>query len=1429
MADILDTPIQREVPIEDTPIERVKVEPNNKALKDLFTAQAAYIDSYVTGRPPAESVKAFETTEQAKANLNQSSIDKSRTDSEAITEEFVNNPNMGTGTVQTNLLATSEARKQAMLDASNPDKQFIESITNSPEGFLNEKKSVARMQLQRLLMEAEAEVSGLDVAAGFGSAIIPFVDTGKRTAATGTVFGQQDVMQTMIVNYKNLSDEDQLTMFPAIKEHLIDNLGEWDGVTQLRKFLTPGGEEDLAEFSNWWKALDVLDIIGIGGMAKTFIKSRTLTKTLKEAGSVDEAVDINMGAIADPDFAKSVNTTPETAVSDTLPFDTSIADIASTDSLSVSSMKVLKNTFEEIDDTTSSIIEGRDLLLEGILNTKERAGKEAETYKLFQEAGHENIQVVGKTQNSTTFSYQARDVDGKMFDETFELDLELSDVQTWQQSVISIVSEFIASPTVFAKNLTKLDVSAAQRVDYVNAKINNQLNKAMLAAIKPIGSPFKPGTKAKLAKVDDVLRQGDEFANVDGTRGKVFTPDELINQHNLAEDEIVAYYNVNRLYNNLYRIANHNKREEMIAKGYKQVEIEGLERTFGKPQASAESAIKSIKEADGNFVYDPEAGVMINAKNSDAIRSYYEDQGKVLTRLDTPLETGLSEGKAIFVITNRDNVSNLGQKILHKKVGYVPRTYDNAAHFVKEMVDSSVDGKVLSNPKTLRFFNNEGDANTYRQTLVDESVSRGEDLSIAEARFKSVPDRESETFGTAIGDVSQGSGGLYTAARAEDAILYGLDGTQGARVNAFEALTRNIATVSKATSINQWRLGLEQRWINSVNEYLTSIGSPSKVDSFGGLPDTVKGSKAGAFFSKMEETVRDWQGFPSREEQLWSGFVQRMVDWSASKGLRATGEVIGSVKSKDPIAAARGAAFHSLLGWFNPAQLWVQAQGASVALSLAAGKYATKVVRNTSALTAIGEGTVEQSARFKFAAGVSAVDADELQAIHGLWMKTGLGDSVLQTADHAAASKGYGITQAALSTAADKGLFFYRGGELFSRRTAFTTAIERYKDTNNLTSIKGIGDDALKSIFDDTNNMLLNMTKANRAKWQKGILSLPTQFLQVTYKSLETVTGANKNFTGPEVGRILAGQLALYGAAGVPLVALPTMYAIETLGITQDDIDNNPKAARAWNDGFWGVTSHWLLGADVEVASRGSLVRGATEFVDRWFLTEASVQERMLGAFGATGTRAWDTFAKQIKPISLGVHELAPIDVVKIPTMSILSTFSSFRNGEKAFIMESMGEIWDKNSRTVVEKDFDFMTIIGQAIGFSASEGVRAWDIEERRRHHLDVKKKITDLTLQKLNSYALRANTIGISEEFNKQFNEEMSLLGKVMQDPMDNLDIAKSVRKAVVGDTKLEMAISKYERATTNALVDEVSLMKAGLLGNKILTLNPPLKEEE
>tara|TARA_R100001132_G_scaffold21999_1_gene19840 strand:+ start:19381 stop:23739 length:4359 start_codon:yes stop_codon:yes gene_type:complete len=1442
---IQDNPVNftENIPPLDLPLEMVEVTASNKDNDNLATIQAAFLDNYVNGAPVAQSFFNFKYTGNPYESAKELARQKAELDIADLGEAITLDPEGELGSVEQNLLFTQQAAQE--VQDSDVDQHFAEAALG-PDGNLDDASRVAsKTRMQKMLNEWQAEVGTgekvMEVAKQF---TLPFLESARGVKLTGEYFGAKDEVRAAIRAFRNKSPEEQERILPALKAELEDKVGNVDAVNILTSFMTAGGDEDFDRFGGEEVIFDILDAAGVGltftWALRGVAKGANTIKTLHDLKNYKAAEEASIGSLIDPEIRDAMGMDETSAVANALPFDTSIEVIERQGGLSTAVNDGLRRFFEESDEVAQNIITGQGFLREQAVSNKYRLQLEKAAEQKFQKEKAENIRIKEKTENSTTFEYQVIDEDGNLTDQTYELKLDLDNAGNFEQSTMGLIREYIGSPTAFARGMLREDVKTAERTDYLTSRINNQLTQLTRKALQPIGLIPTPKTKASLAKVDHVLREGDEFKNADGSRGTVFNVETLRQNYGLTEKEISAYYRVNRLYNNLWHIRNAEKRKELDTLGYRNINFSRSgENALGKHYENALTARAAINDKSIKQIYDASEDRILDLSiaKADIISDYYADN-KVLVRMDDPYDIGGERGMFRYALVSADEVGDLPAQVLHRKKGYVPRLYEDAAYFVKERNKITVDGdKEYFQKSTLRFFDNKKDADAYRAQLREAYVTEklGETATDmmspveietlkarlekeASDRYVRLSDREEEVLAAASGEASHsGGGGLYTGARAGDEILFGLEGTRANRVNSFDALMRNIGNVSRYASINQWRLGMEQRWINTANQIFRDKGIETRITKFERLPKTSESSPEVRFLNRVFDQIRDWQSFPTPEEQFFSNMMRGFYDWAAEHDYKKMARILGNFKDIDPIATARASAFHTLLGFFNPAHLWVQAQGMSVAVSLGFGKYLTRTIANTTALSFLPNKAADSKV-LGMAAKAANIRKEELAAIHDGWVRTGFQDSVLQTADHAAAAKGYGMTMDAIRRTANAGLLFYRTGELASRRMAFTTAVERWKEKNKINTFDRIPDEDLKTILDDANNILLNMSKANRAVWQKGVFSLPTQFLQVTTKFVETATGLNQNFDKFERGRLLFGQLMLYGAAGVPLAGLGGMVAKEVFGMTQEDIDNNPTIVKAINDGFWGVTALHMFGADVELSSRGSLMRGVSDFVDNWFLQESSFAEKMLGPFGSTGQRFFDDFSRRLRAVS--AHTASDIDwadIGKLATSPVFSMFSSYNNAQKAILMDRLDASFDRSGR-VVATGFSDAEAIFQALGFQPTKVVETYDLEERTRYVEQFKRKVQGDLLKVMNDFAAKYPNGDFSEAAWEDHQRDMSLLFGLL-DPDEQMETQEYLQRQMTAPSRRDMAINRYVENMKSDTVNDLSIIQQTLLGSKAI----------
>lgn len=1437
MVDIVSTtiPTQEDVPFteevdQDIPFEgeEVVTPASSAALKDMDLGHAAIIQNHLDGSGVVESFAAFDAQGDTTGLVQQKSGEKAQADIADLEESFVDNPGITPAELDQNSTLIKELMLEAQARASNPAAQVVESASSLDANPEVQAKIQSQLTMMKDLQAMVEDLSVVDFVTEIPTMFIPGKLVKDNFDATGSVFGAEEILRDTIVGFKSLSAVEQLRVWPTLKAELIDAMPKIRALPTLAAFLDPTGEDELSDFNVFWAALDVADAALMGyGIAKrigSLTKRLNGVKLLSDLGSKEEAGKVNATAILDDtgEVAKRAGIDDVTAYNNSMPFNVGTLDEAYTEGISTETLAninaVTKSQRQKIDEIATD----QSVLREELLTGQERDLAEQAFEESLRDTGFENINIKSRATDSTLFEYSLVG-DGEILTDTGRMDLKLNDVKSWENTENSLLPKFFSSPTAWAQGDTKEGALQAVRLDGLSGKIAEQLRKLQRDASAPLLGKsglggLVPSRRAQMAAVDDVLLEGDN-------QSRMFNVAELkagVNGNPFSDAQVEVYYNTRSLYDNLYLLRNVSERRKLVAQGMQEVRM-SKNTEIGKVFETPQQAQGSLNLSKSAKVFNDDTSTVIPASKLNITKLY--DEGYVLTRLKQPISLGKGKDSFRTVLVRKHKVGDLPEQVMHFKDGYVPRVNKNAYWFLKEesgqMVDGVMEAGVIS--KTHRFFDNRKEALATMEDFQKKDPNK---------TFRILEDREMEQ--QILGSSNKGSGGgLYSGARSRDPIGFGRDNQPTERFGAFEALSINVQQLQNFVSRNQWRMGMEQRWINTAN----SLGV--KVDRFD--PRLApEGTESGAFLRDMGNQIQEWAGFPSKDELIWDEKMRAMSEWALNKGLKRTNPVVKGLhylEHKDPLAAARAAAFHSLLGFFNPAQIWVQAQGASIAITLGSTAKnplgGLKAVKNQFALMA---GTLGDSPAYRArVAKASGLKVDELDEMVDLWRRTGLEESILTTADHAASVRSHGIAAEALRQTADKGLFFYRGGELFNRRTSFMVALQEYKATN-----KGkVSDEALKGILTRSNNMMLNLSKANRSGFQKGIFSIPTQFLQVQAKMIESILGLNGQFTRGERAKIMFGQLGMYGTAGVFGGDLALRWFMESTGTSQADLEElDPEIVKAVTEGFWGWMALSAFGADIDIANRGAIASGIETFTADLLFSDSTLSEKIFGAFGQVPLRFYQAY-KKIQPYAM--YHLETLTFPDAGTLTravgnLASVTSTWNNIEKGIFMREFNMLKDRNGYPVTkpgEVEFSLGTQVGQMLGFQPSVSGRIFDMDNLSKSVKEHRATVANSIVQVMWDYSREVETAKNETheaEIIQKYSEMQAILLQSLRTPRDVQLVTEAVVNKMTAKSKRSKAIRAFLEEFNDGRVADVNSIHAGFVSRGILqTVGPDNSGEE
>jgi len=865
-----------------------------------------------------------------------------------------------------------------------------------------------------------------------------------------------------------------------------------------------------------------------------------------------------------------------------------------------------------------------------------------------------------------------------------------------------------------------------------------------------------------------------------------FTNNEgkVIHFEALSDDGVKAYYGVRRVLDQLWELTNYRIRREYQAKGYKDIDIyqtvDGAvakQQHIGKPHDTIEAAHTSIrhygdslsqgkgKRSRSNWIYIYKAPTEEGASGSfnkypshqlpskTGILQQWYDEGYKLYRLDTPVlmkNAGDTKGSYIdyALIKEECCVHELPYTMLNKEPNYIPRIYNKGTYFVKEIEKEGL-------THTRRIMYSKKDAEDFVNT---QNKYLGEEVTGSKWIYKF--DRELTPYELEEETINM-FGGLYSGKRAKDRIIEGTGVPNEAefpdRVNSLGAIQRYMNHVASVIPMNEYRMAMQKRWLNTAEKIRVQKGYAAVLEKPWDFHSDIlldKFSSEAVALESLRSYINDVMRLPTFTDKLWTSGMRRLaettekttigsIDWSGGLYKKKFGKPYDATiyrglqwaSSKDPYALMRTMAFHPLLGFWNFSQLVVQSAGATLAVSLDPVN-ATKYMRQYSALRMLSlakhfpkiqNNPEKMSLIYNKIAKASDLKVDDLKELHLQWERTGLEESIMLNADFNAAKQGFGIGIEGLKKITDSGLLFYREGELVNRGYTWLMARNKWM-TREGRGVLNTADE--KAVIDEAYKVGLNFSRMNRAQWQKGALSVPTQFQQVMAKFMEQFIPGSKNWTKGEKAKVLTGQLILFGAAGVPTAEYIINNALRMAGYEAGDLSETER--RTIQEGITGLFLE-LMDADVTVVNRMAFSADPEHSViGKLFDGGPSTASAYFGAFGTVMGRAENSISL-LKPIfgsADTIHDLTANDLLA-GASQLGRISSSWRNIHKSMYHHNLGIMFDNHGNKIKETRPNLVSEIGQALGFKSKDVEITYDMLEYNKDKSTFYKEILDDMVQ--------------------------------------------------------------------------------------------------
>ena len=1332
------------------------------ALIDQEVDDTSIAQGYQTRRAQVEDDPSHE---QVRSDIANKVAGEQKKDLDTLINDFFDSGNTKEGLES--MQVVEEAKQE--VDVKAQEASLEESFVSAKSYSVDEKRreeAQFKLDVAKDVIKLMEEQSLTDKIVNYSGFLLNDMTLDLSRVVGTSYLSTPDGVADFLNTWEGLDVSMKRRLYPELKKAIHEATDENNIKTALNllRLIDPSSAEEIKSELTVDQVFLGLDVATFGASILSRLaritKGANIIKATKQVDREDEAAKLNVMSMIDEtgEAGKATKTDPITAQTNGTPFKMEDITPEATDGINLETQGLLKQIELGRNETAQQlegIVSGDAFIKETAFTRVQKERKQAKAVLELEELKKEvynsygweisDIKIGESTEEGFTLNYM---YEGVPSTRVVPYNFKLSDVGTFDQLNTGAVEKGITSPSFFLKGVGERFVEGATTIENASSKVLEVFNKTVSDIMSgTIGSPLLH--KKAYQDLDQVLLTGDDFLNTDGTMGKLYKIDELRTGVDTAsgtirlnDKQIVAYYRLRDLFDNIGVLKNNELRRTLELNGFQDISFEGT-KAIGKPFERMQDGINSLNKRNNHVIYDPRAnkgeGGVVNVTDISMKEAY--DNGYRVVRFQE--NEAISGQHITHALVSTDNIKDLPLQVMKYKKGYVPKVYTEGFYFVKQETKGILNGRADSviGLKTLRMFNSKKGAENF---LAEQQAS--DPTSV----FKLLHDREMTQ--AKLADEGVGiSGGLYTSARAKHPLLFNEEGLTPPRLSAFESLQRNLQHLSNYLPRNEWRIGMQQKWINTAREQKMLDGNDFQAALLG-----EKHTPEWNALNSAREYIKDQMRIPTSEERWFEAKTRSLAEWAENPitfGSHAiTSQKLPEFARKslqtfahtDPFALARSTAFHSLLGWFNPAQLFVQAQGASIAMSLfpehALGALSDyRVLRMLMPLTKVNADMRTVRKMVDNIAKTTKRNPEELWEDYQAWSKTGLQEAIKNTADYSAASQNFGFGLQAIKHAADKGLVFYREGEMFTRGIAFSIAKRQWRKLNKG---KKIGHEDLKDILDHAMEMQLNLTRANRAAWQKGALSIPTQFLQIQTKFIEQVwpkvLGGKSKLTGKQKAKLMTMQFAIYGGAGVPLGNWMVNEGAQQLGVSPEEM--NPETKRYLKGGIWDLIFYSAFGADVEVGRRGAVVSGIEDLFKSVLYEKAPLVDSLLGAFGEIPTRAFQA----MKKIGYMATDPRKVDYsmreFELAANSLGTVISTWRNIDKAILMYRQGFVRDKHGSIIVDKTgeggFSRGELIMKGLGFQLSDVKGTFDVSQMNKVWNDHINKRVDAVLELQNFY---------------------------------------------------------------------------------------------
>ncbi len=1045
----------------------------------------------------------------------------------------------------------------------------------------------------------------------------------------------------------------------------------------------------------------ILDFFEIGAVAAVLARTATRLNGIRKAVALQnkDLTAVAVKSAADnPEIASRLNTNTTEVQSSLHAAETEMIYAGSTDDVASEAGKLIEETVAATRRELEKFVEQPI----GLLNADEIAAAVKKTSdevdlrnaSLKAQGLPERVEILEVDKVATGVNMRVRLDDGSTVTVKHDLGKDLERKFTGELTG-SFAASKLATPLTFLSGFKDQLVDTATFIGFQKSRNSKILQDATKRA-------FKGLSNKEIKRVDDMLVEGDELS-------EVFTLEKLRSEFGFNDKEAAAYFGSRAVIDRGFTIVNASLRRQLEVDGWGYLRLKQSPDSAVTSINSPKVFLKEVDEAPtaGTRVWDSATSRVVSIVDEplDEAGTFYRTRDPIVVRQEGTVHS------VDLVMGGAKLPNRLPRTVLNRQVGYLPRSRESINYVVRRKITTSSERTYLV---TERLASRLDDANATAAKLNREAgIPEGRDDSFKVSKSNELTPEDRDEL--AINSY----GGLITSSRSKRDILFGYDGEKATRVNARDSLERMMGNVAHAGTVSEWR---NQVIIKFKNSYGHTLENP---DSWTSKVKNVSSEKERAQAEFLQRWIKANLNLPTREDAWFKRTMQSIAEGMerhATKGGRLDGarNAILEFSTKDPWAASRAAAFHGLLGAWNPGQLLVQGMGFTVALSLDP----LNAVRNT-------ERAVIANSLVGFIEKIDNVDMlrsmsdrvwkpfgfssrEEVVDFVTAYKKSGLRESIRSNADYESALSGFSIDRSAIDRAAQWGksssLLFSRAGELWNRSYGFSAAYNEWRKANKGKRLTSVND--IAEVTQRSTHFTLNLNHANAAAWQSGPTGSLLQFMQINQKFVEEVAFKGAQMSGAQRMSMVLGQIAMFGTNTIPINEdWTSRKLLEATNTATDDVVEMERRMRIISQGFVGALFDYITHDDFDFGDRFAIGAGLGGFVEGLWSTIGDVVKTRPIELPSTPS---SSFAGRIIDFTMHLYNLfsrgAVFDGLSKEEylgamQSFGNIFSSAKSATKAWVTaQHGGEIYSTSGALLFTIEPEETDIFTMAMGFRLSQ-----------------------------------------------------------------------------------------------------------------------------